>query len=63
MERERYMKPTKKRGRAAQSALASAAVTTANTPVDGVDEDAETSQNVTLEPEIVRKEHYIACEL
>lgn len=65
-ERERYMKPIKKRGRAGYafaSAYASVAPTTATTPVDGVDIDEEAKAAVenAAEPEVVRKEFYIAC--
>ena len=74
MERERYVKP-KKRGRTIGVAAAAANVATANTtaattPVDGMDVDEENAAAQAAqapiqaeEPEIVRKERYIACKL
>lgn len=64
LERERYVKPKKKARVAAQSQ----SVTAAGTPVDGMDVDDEAAQaaaaaEALAEPEVVRKEEYIACEL
>lgn len=65
LERERYMKPKKKSRGAA--AAASQSVTAAGTPVDGMDVDDEAAQTAATaealaEPEVVRKEEYIACK-
>lgn len=66
LERERYVKP-KKKARAAATA-ASQSVTAAGTPVDGMDVDDEAAQAAAaaeasfVEPEVVRKEEYIACK-
>lgn len=69
LERERYIKPKKKtRGpNAVNTAAQSASVTAAGTPVDGMDLDDEAAQAAiaaaaAAEPEVVRKERYIACE-
>lgn len=61
LERERYVKPKKKARVAAQSQ----SVTAAGTPVDGMDVDDEAAQaaataEALAEPEVVRKEDYIA---
>lgn len=69
MERERYVKP-KKRGRTigvAAAATTTSNTTAATTPVDGMDVDEENAavqaaQAQPEEPEIIRKERYIACE-
>lgn len=71
MERERYVKP-KKRGRTigvAATAATTSNTTAATTPVDGMDVDEEnaaaqagpTQAQQPEEPEVVRKERYIAC--
>jgi INO80 complex subunit C len=64
LERERYVKPKKKARVVAQSQ----SVTAAGTPVDGMDLDDEAAQaaaaaaEALVEPEVVRKEDYIACK-
>ena len=63
------MKPAKKRGRPSQlpqSSNPSGAATAATTPVDGMDVEDDTAQLAAAaieEPEVVRKEFYIACAL
>lgn len=62
LERERYVKPKKK---ARPTATQSQSATAAGTPVDGMDVDDEAAQaaaEAVVEPEVVRKEDYIACK-